>query len=62
MPAGNGPERLKCLATADRRLTVALNKCSRFSKTRSEWHECARLLARRIGDQTRKCMSTRGSR
>jgi hypothetical protein len=61
MPAGDRPEKRDCSATAHRRMTVALNKCSRFSTTRSEWYECARLFAQRIQDQARKCMAARGT-
>jgi len=50
----------RCCDAARKRLTIALSKCDRFSTNRSEWHECARLFARRNGEQTKRCLMRPG--
>jgi hypothetical protein len=46
----------KCCSTEHDRLLAELDTCDQLHKTPSEWHRCARVIARRSGQRAKKCM------
>ena len=55
--AGNTkPKGRKCCATEHNRLVAELDTCDQLYKTFSEWHRCARVMARRSGQRAKQCL------
>jgi hypothetical protein len=50
-PKGRG-----CCSIEHNRLVAELDTCDEFYKTPSEWHRCARVIARRSGQRAKQCM------
>jgi len=46
----------KCCSTEHDRLVAELDTCDQLFKTPSEWHRCARVIARRSGQRAKQCM------
>ena len=46
----------KCCSTEHDRLVAELDTCDRLHKTPSEWHRCARVIARRSSQRVKECM------
>jgi hypothetical protein len=45
-----------CCSIEHDRLLAELDTCDQLYKTSSEWHRCARVIARRSGQRAKQCM------
>ena len=46
----------RCCSMEHARLTAELETCDQLYKIPSEWHRCARIIAKRSGQRAKKCM------
>jgi hypothetical protein len=46
----------RCCANEHARLVAELDTCDQLYKNPSEWHRCARVIARRSGQRAKRCM------
>jgi hypothetical protein len=46
----------RCCSMEHKRLTAELDTCDQLYATPSEWHRCARIIARRSGQRAKHCM------
>jgi len=56
MAGDTKPKSRKCCSTEHDRLVAELDTCDQLYKTPSEWHRCARVIARRSGARAKTCM------
>ncbi len=47
-----------CCSVEHDRLVAELDTCDQLYKNPSEWHRCARVIARRSGQRAKRCMLT----
>jgi hypothetical protein len=45
-----------CCSMEHERLTAELDTCDQLYQKPSEWHRCARIIARRSGQRAKHCM------
>ncbi len=46
----------RCCSMEHERLAAELDTCDQLYKNPSEWHRCARIIARRSGQRAKHCM------
>jgi len=46
----------KCCSLEHDRLLAELDTCDQIYKNPSDWHRCARVIARRSGQRVRRCI------
>ena len=46
----------RCCSNEHERLVAELETCDQLYQKPSEWHRCARVIARRSGQRAKKCM------
>jgi len=46
----------RCCSIEHNRLVAEIDTCDQLFKNPSEWHRCARVIARRSGQRAKKCM------
>jgi len=46
----------RCCSMEHERLAAELDTCDQLYKNPSEWHRCARVIARRSGQRAKHCM------
>lgn len=46
----------RCCSMEHERLTAELDTCDQLYKNPSEWHRCARIIARRSGQRAKHCL------
>jgi hypothetical protein len=47
---------MRCCAREHERLVAELETCDQLYPHPSEWHRCARVIARRSGQRAKQCM------
>jgi len=45
-----------CCSVEHDRLVAELDTCDQLYKNPSEWHRCARIIARRSGQRAKRCL------
>jgi hypothetical protein len=46
----------RCCAREHERLTAELDTCDQLYQNPTDWHRCARVIARRSGQRAKRCM------
>jgi hypothetical protein len=50
------PKAKSCCSVEHGRLAAELETCDKLYQHPSEWHRCARVIARRSGQRTKRCL------
>ena len=56
MPGETETKDIRCCPTEHDRLVVELDTCDQLYTNPSEWHHCARVIARRSGRRAKQCL------
>jgi hypothetical protein len=56
MARETGKKDSRCCSIEHERLVAELETCDQLYQKPSEWHRCARVIARRSGQRAKKCM------
>lgn len=46
----------RCCSSEHARLVAELETCDQLCRRPSDWHRCARIIARRSGQRAKQCM------